>query len=271
MTAFINHFLFEFKTGLRNPMMFFMNYLFPLGFYAMMGGIMTQVNPMFSDTLIPAMVIFTILAGALLGLPSPLVESRESGIYRSFKVNGVPAASILSIPVLTTIFHVLIAATVVALSGGPLFAGLVPQNWWAFALLTIVTAFSCASLGALIGVVAADSRATILLSQLLFLPSMLIGGLMMPLEVLPQTMQPFSALLPSTHAMQAILGLAYGQTTLIDPLVSLGVLLSSGLLAFGLAIYLFNWDSHNEARRGHPLLSLLALLPYALSILLMNA
>ena len=31
-----------------------------------------------------------------------------------------------------------------------------------------------------------------------------------------------------------------------------------GILAFGLAIYLFNWDSRNAARRGHPLLALLA-------------
>ena len=36
MTAFVHHFAFEFKTGLRNPMHLFINYLFPLGFYAMM-------------------------------------------------------------------------------------------------------------------------------------------------------------------------------------------------------------------------------------------
>ena len=32
------------------------------------------------------------------------------------------------------------------------------------------------------------------------------------------------------------------------------------LLAFGLALYLFSWDSHNTARRGHPVLGLLALI-----------
>ena len=34
-----------------------------------------------------------------------------------------------------------------------------------------------------------------------------------------------------------------------------------GLLAFGLAMYLFNWDRLNEARRGHPLMALLAMVP----------
>jgi ABC-2 type transport system permease protein len=75
---------------------------------------------------------------------------------------------------------------------------------------------------------------------------MLIGGLMIPLEMLPASVQPISLLLPSTHAMQAYTGLAYGQATVINPWVSVAILLSSGLLAFGLAIYLFNWDSRNR-------------------------
>jgi len=30
MTALLNHFLFEFRTGIRNKQLLFMNYLFPL-------------------------------------------------------------------------------------------------------------------------------------------------------------------------------------------------------------------------------------------------
>jgi len=36
MTAFVNHFVFEFKTGLRNSNLLLMNYLFPLAFYAIL-------------------------------------------------------------------------------------------------------------------------------------------------------------------------------------------------------------------------------------------
>jgi hypothetical protein len=42
----------------------------------------------------------------------------------------------------------------------------------------------------------------------------------------------------------------------------------SGILGFGLAIYLFNWDRHNATQRGHPLLALLAFLPYIVSVFL---
>jgi hypothetical membrane protein len=46
------------------------------------------------------------------------------------------------------------------------------------------------------------------------------------------------------------------------------MLFASGLIAFGLAVYLFSWDSRNTSRRGHPLLALLILLPYVIGIFL---
>jgi len=270
MTAFAHHFAFEFKTGLRNASLLFINYLFPMLFYAMMGIVMTAINPTFKETMIPAMVVFTIMASTLLGLPNPLVESRAAGIYRSFKINGVPALSILAIPVLTTVFHALIASSIVALTATPLFQGAPPIHWLNFGLITILTASTCAAIGALIGVVSTDTRATVLWSQLIFLPSMLLGGLMLPLSQIPESIRPFSLLLPTAHAMQAYLGLAYNQPTVFNPMTSVAILLTSGLLAFGLSIYLFNWDTQNSARRGHPVIALIALAPYVAGLFLMR-
>ncbi len=214
------------------------------------------------------MVVFAAMTGTILGLPNPIVESREAGIYRSFKINGVPAPSILAIPALTPVFHSIIVATIITLTAPTLFKGLAPANWTSFALLTVLMAFPCGAIGALIGVISSNTQVTVLWSQSIFLPSMLVGGMMLPVSLLPESIRPFSLLLPTTHAMQAFQGLAYGQQTVINPAVSVGVLLTSGLLAFGLAIYLFNWDSRNQSRRGHPLLALLFLVPYLVSIVL---
>ncbi len=268
MTAFLNHFAFEFKTGLRNSHNLLMNYLFPLGFYAMMGLIMTRIFPGFNQVLIPAMIVFVSMAGSILGLPTPLVDMREAGVFRSFKINGVPAISILLIPVLSTIFHTLIVSAIIFLTAGPFFGGVAPLHTGPFLLITLLVAFNFGAIGALIGVISANSRATVLWSQLIFLPSMLIGGMMVPISMLPEGAQPLTALLPSSHAMQAFLGLAYGQPTVFNTTVSIGVLVASLLVSFGLAIYLFNWDSKNNTRRGHPLLALFALAPYIAGIFL---
>lgn len=268
MNAFSYHFGFEFKTGLRNSNLLLLNYLFPLAFYLFMGAVMTHINPGFGDSMVPAMSIFAILTATILGLPSPLVEDREAGVFRSFKINAVPAVSILLIPALTTIFHGLIAATLIALTAPLLFGGVAPASWPALFGVLLVTAFACGGIGCLIGVVSTNSRATILWSQLIFLPSMLLGGLMVPVSVLPAGVRWISALLPSTQAMQAIAGLAYRQPTVIPPGAALAALAGGALLSFGLATYLFNWDSRNASRRGHPALALLAWIPYALTLLL---
>lgn len=268
MTAFTNHFLFEFRTGLRNPIALMMNYLFPLGFYAMMGVVMTSVNPTFVNYMIPAMIIFCCMASNLLGLPSPIVESREAGIYRSFKINGVPALSILSAPMISTIIHTLIACAIITVTATPLFDGLPPTNWGYLALITVLTVITFGTLGALIGVVSTGSRSVVLISQLVFLPSILLGGLMIPLETLPESIQIFAGLLPATYAMQAFQNLAFGLTTVYDPLVSIAVLIASSILAFILAVFLFNWDNRNKTSRGNPLMALLILIPYIIAIIL---
>jgi ABC-2 type transport system permease protein len=233
----------------------------------MMGTVMTAINPIFKDTMLPAMAIFTVMTGNILSLPNPLVESREAGIYRSFKINGVPAVSILAIPMLTSVFHSLIAAAIIAVTAAPLFKAVPPANWLAFALITVLTALTCGALGALIGVVSRDARATVLFSQLIFLPSMLLGGLMVPLDLLPASARPISMLLPTSHAMQAYLGFAYAQPTLVNPAMAVAVLATSAVLAMGFAIFLFSWDNKNSTRRGHPALALLVLVPYIVAIL----
>jgi len=60
--------------------------------------------------------------------------------------------------------------------------------------------------------------------------------------------------------------LAMGGVADFYPWGSVLAMFASGVLAFGLAVYLFSWDSRNAARRGHPLLALLVLLPFVIGI-----
>jgi ABC-2 type transport system permease protein len=268
MTAFANHFAFEFKPGLRNSSQLLMNYLFPLAFYAMMGLVMVQINPGFKDLLVPAMVIMVQMTSMVLGMPGPLVEMREAGVFRSFKINGVPALSILVIPALSTMIHALIVAVIICLTAPVFFHGVAPSNWLAFALITLAGTFTFGALGMLIGVVSNSSRSTVFFSQIIFLPSILLGGMMVPMSVLPASVRPIAGLLPTAHIMQAYTGYAYGQVTAFNPLSSMIILIASGIIAFGMAIYLFNWDSRNNTRRGTPWLGLLVLVPYIIGMFL---
>ena len=269
MNAFIHHFSFEFRAGIRNKQLLLMNYLFPLGFYLLMGFVMAEINPPFREDIIPAMVVFGILAATLLGIPDPLVNARENGIFRSYKINGIPSISILVIPALTTILHLVLVAVFITVTAPLLFRAPLPVKWLNYALIFLAMVFACAGLSVLIGVVSPSSRMTVLWSQLIFVPSMLLGGLMLPFSMLPEAARKFAQLLPATQAMNAFNGLAMGKVAAFSPWGSVVMLFASGVLAFGLAMYLFSWDSRNTTRRGHPLLALLVLLPYVVGIFLL--
>lgn len=264
MSAFARHFSFEFRAGVRNRTLLLLNYLFPLGFFLLGSLLLTGVNPQFKDSLIPAMIFFAILASTLLGMPDTLVSAREAGIFRSYRIHSIPELSILAMPALTTAVHMTIVATIMVLLAPALFAAVLPSNGLALVLAFLLMAVASVGIGLLLGVVAPNARATVLLAQAIFLPSMLIGGLMMPSSMLPDAMRQIALLLPTTHAMNIANALAYGIDTGLSPYVSMAVLVAGGLLALALAVYLFNWDSQNETRRGNPLLALLAVVPYAI-------
>jgi ABC-2 type transport system permease protein len=268
MTAFFNHFSFEFRTGIRNKQLLLLNYLFPLGFYLMMGVIMVGINPLFLETMTPGMVVFAVLAATLLGIPDPLVNARENGIFRSYKINGVPSTSILVIPALTTMLHLVIVAAIITFTASLFFDAPAPVHWGNYALVFIAISVAMAGISVLIGVVSPNSRVTVLYSQVFFIPSIMLAGMMFPYQMLPDTVGKIAQLLPATHAMNAFKAMAMGSTADFYPWLSIIVMFTGGLFAFGLAVYLFSWDRRNSTRRGHPLLALLCFLPYVVGIFL---
>ena len=265
MRAIVNHIGFEFKSVMRDKTLLLMNYLFPLAFYFMMAAIMPTIDPEFSKSMIPTMIVFAVTVSTLLGMPNPIVGSKEKGIYRSYKIYGVPLKSVLFIPVFTTAIHITIVSIIIYMTGARIFDGLKPDNILWFCGIYILALFALTGLGLLIGVCSPNSRITVLLGQLIFLPSMLIGGVMMPAEVLPETIQKISRVLPTSHLMSLFRVKTMGQEANFRPIGSIIILLIGGLLSYILAAYLFTWDpKENERKRN--ILGLIALLPYIISI-----
>ena len=70
--------------------------------------------------------------------------------------------------------------------------------------------------------------------------------------------------------MNALSGLALGMTTTFSSLSSVLILLVGGIMALGLAIYLFDWDARNTQHPRSRYLALLALAPYVIGALLLR-
>ncbi|GAB5426399.1 MAG: hypothetical protein Crog4KO_35460 [Crocinitomicaceae bacterium] len=174
MNAFANHFSFEFRTGIRNVTLLLLAYLIPMGLYVMLGFVLIDIEPTFGEMFIPLLTIIAILLSTLMGLPDLLVTARKAGIFRNYKINGVPTLSLLIIPALTTIFHLVIVTIIFIVAAPLLFSASMPLNWLGFVLTFIVTAFALAGLGVLIGVISSNSRVTVLWAQAIFIPTMVV-------------------------------------------------------------------------------------------------
>ncbi len=260
MSAFTYHLSYDFKTGIRDRSKLLMFYLFPLVFFFVVGAFMAQINPGFRQTMVPGMILFAFMSSVLLVLPSGLVQARESGVFRSYRINGVPAGSIMTSPVIGAMVHMAVVSAVITVAGTRLFGGAAPAHTGGFVAAALLAFLTYAGLGVLIGVAAGNANVAILVSQLLYIPSILLGGIMVPPSVMPSVFQRIGLLLPASHAMRVFGGLAYGGAA---PWGSLGVLAASILLSFMLAALLFEWDSRAAEPSRKAYAALLALLPYA--------
>jgi ABC-2 type transport system permease protein len=269
MKGFATHFAYEFRSGLRDRSLLLMNYLFPLSFYFIVTLLMKQLNPGFGPNVIPAMVIFTSLTGLILGLPNPLVSARDAGIFRSYRINGVPPLSALLVPALTTAVHTAICAAIVTATAPLLFHAPLPSNWGGFALFILLNIFVTAGLGVLIGVISSNTRMTILWSQAIFLPSIMLGGIMVPQEAVSGALAKVGGLMPSTYSMAFYEALATGKSANGSAVVAFFVLAFTGVAAFILAANLFSWDNQNQSRRHGFWLALAVLVPLIIGTVLM--
>jgi ABC-2 type transport system permease protein len=264
MNALVNHLSYDFKTGVRDRSQMMMIYLFPLVVFALMGLLMTSINPDYAKTMIPGLSVFAFMSAAVLSLPGNLVTGRERGIFRSFRINGVKAASAVFIPVVGLTVHLLIVAGIIAAAGGAFFRGSLPAYWARYATATLVAITAHTAAGSLIGAVAGNHRASMLIGQVIFLPSTMLGGIIVPTAMLPSSLAPVSRLLPASHAMRL-----YVEWAMVPggpmPWVSLAVLLSGTACMFAAAFLLFEWDSNNPRKRKYLPFAALALLPYILS------
>jgi ABC-2 type transport system permease protein len=268
MKGFVYHAVYDFKTGLRDKTLMLMNYLFPLGFFLLVGTFMTKINPFFAEIMVPGMLLFALMSSSLLSLPGTLVTSRESGVYRSFRVHGIPSYSLITIPIIGNLFHAAIVCALITAGSTWFFGGVLPVYWGWFVIVFILSALCLSTLGMLIGIVSQSSRATVLIAQAFYLPSVLLGGLMVPADQLPASLTAVASLFPATHAIRAFSYYAYAKTptaaVVANPLL---VMVAGIIINTVLCFTLFQWDTRPIGRK-RLLFALLSLAPFVVSALL---
>ena len=173
-------------------------YIVPLLFFAVMGGIFTSIMPGSELTLIQSMTVFGVTMGALIGLPPSLVEIYGSGIKKISQANGVPLWLGLVLTNLSAYFHLFVMSLIIYLTAPVIFQAKIPANpGQYFCSLAVFIAVSL-SIADIIGLAVKDQARTSMFSILIFLPSILLSGIMFPENLLPKLFRIAGRIFPAS-------------------------------------------------------------------------
>ena len=136
--------------------------------------------------------------GALIGLPPSLVEIYSSDIKKVYKANGVPLYLGLVLTNISAYIHLFIMSIILYIAAPLAFNAEIPENpVLYFASLAIFIAVSL-SIASIIGLAVKDQAKTSMVSIIIFLPSIMLSGIMFPIELLPKAFEMVGKIFPAS-------------------------------------------------------------------------
>ena len=223
MSAFLYGVSLQWKLDIRSKTLLITCYIVPLLFFAVMGGIFTSVMPEARYTLIQSMTVFGVTMGALIGLPPSLVEIYSSDIKKVYKANGVPLYLGLVLTNISAYIHLFIMSIILYIAAPLAFNAEIPENpMLYFASLAIFIAVSL-SIASIIGLAVKDQAKTSMVSIIIFLPSIMLSGIMFPIELLPKAFEMVGKIFPASWGYRVMTDSTFQLENLL-PLVAILIL-----------------------------------------------
>ena len=205
MSGFLYGVALQWKLDIRSKSLLVTCYIIPLIFFLLMGGIFTSVMPDMRSTLIQSMIVMSVSMGAFIGLPPSLIETYGSDINKVYKANGVPIYLGLITMFLSAFIHLMIACAVIVLLAPVLFEAVLPAQlpifFFALALYMIVSL----SIGSILGLIIKNQSKLTMIAQLVFLPSIMLSGIMFPIDLLPVFLEVIGRFFPASWGYRLML------------------------------------------------------------------
>ena len=197
MNCFLYSLVLQWKLDIRSKSLLVTFYIVPLIFFLIMGGIFTSVIPEMGSTLIQSMIVMSVSMGAFLGLPPSLVEIYGSDIKKIYNANGVPIYLGLVTILLSAFVHLMMTCLVILLLAPILFKASLPTQLPIFLLSLTIYIIVSLSIGCILGLTLKNQAKLTMLTQLVFLPSIMLSGIMFPISLLPDFLQVIGHVFPA--------------------------------------------------------------------------
>lgn len=194
----------QFKFDIRSKSMLITCYLVPLIFFLFMGGIFTSIDENAAKTLISSMTVFTIIMSALIGFPPALAEIYGTDVKKVYKANGAPIWVGVITQFVSSFLHTFIVCLIIFFVSPLIFKAELPSNllWYFLSLITLLLV--TLAIGCIIGLLIKQQAKLTMVAMIIFLPSIMLSGIMFSADMLPKFMQYIAYVFPATIAFKAM-------------------------------------------------------------------
>ena len=205
MNIFLYSVALQWKLDIRSKSLLVTCYIVPLMFFFLIGGIFTSVMPEMGSTLIQSMVVMSVSMGAFIGLPPSLIETYGSDVKKVYKANGAPLYLGLVTMFLSAFAHLMISCVIILLLAPILFKATLPAQLPLFFLSLALYSIVSLSIGSVLGLLVKNQAKLTMIAQLVFLPSIMLSGIMFPIDLLPDFLEAIGRIFPASWGYRLML------------------------------------------------------------------
>lgn len=206
MSAIIYTILLQWRLNYRSKEVLIHFYVVPLLFYVFIGNIFVSLDPSSVTSIAYSMSIFGVCMGGILGYPYPLVEIFAGGIKKAYKAAHIPLGAIVFSHVISGIIHLWLLSMIIYITSPIIFNTSFSLDLPRFIITILLLIIANVSIGTVFGLCVKSISKLSLLTQLVFLPSIMLSGVMFPATMLPMLFQKIALILPATWGYSLLMG-----------------------------------------------------------------
>ena len=245
----VHHLLLTLRLNLRSKQALVYGYLVPIFFLLAFGSVFRSGSPRLMRQM-GQLVTISVLGGACFGMPTGLVAERERGVWRRYRLLPAGIGALVGSTMIARFFIVGSAAIMQIVLARVIYDTPWPRHPGEFIIAFAFVAFAFLGMGLVIAALADNVPAVQALGQAIFLPMIMIGGVGVPLGVLPAWAQRVAGFLPGRYAVAALdscFSAAHGISGSGFDLLALAVV---GIAACIAGARLFRWDVGEKIDRS---------------------
>lgn len=262
MKAYLAHISINLRLTLRDRLLLFFNYLFPLVFFFIFGQTFKAQQGGSINQVITMVLIIGVLGSGFFGSGLRAVQERETGILRRFKVAPITPTPILVASMVTGLIAYLPSLFLVLLLSHFIYGMPFPERPISLLIILSVGLFAFRSLGLVIAAVVNSLQESQMVIQLLYLPMLFLSGATFPVAAMPTWLQLLAQFMPASYLFTSLQGVLVQKDGILENAVSLAAMLATTVIATFLAVKLFRWEKSERVPTSAKFWLLAAVAPF---------